>query len=164
MKCTKVEKLISKSLDGFLTNEEKKVLEEHLRGCPACQRMSKEYSFMMETLRDPGFPEEKPYFWERLQPRLKEQRAFYFWPLWKRWSIRAVPLSIIAVAALAFGLTFFLPQPADELSQTGDLLLRNSLSLPEPINLLEEEGSENKSIQLIFMAMEEKNDTGRYIP
>lgn len=164
MKCTEAEKLISKSLDGLLTDEEKDALEKHLRGCPACQKTSKEYAFMMETLRNPEFPEEKPYFWERLQPRLKEQRAFYPWPLWKRWSIRAVPLSFIAVAAIALGLTLFLPQPADELSQTGDLLLRNRLSLPEPINLLEEEGNENKSIQLIFMAMEEKKNTGGYIP
>ncbi len=164
MKCTKVEKLISKSLDGLLSDSEKSALENHLQDCPACQRISKEYAFMLETLRDPGFPEEKPYFWERLKPRLKEQRAFYFWPLWKKWSIRAVPLSIIAVAALTFGLTFFSPQPTDELSQTGDLLLRNSLSLPEPINLLEEEDNQNKSIQLIFMAMEEKKDSGRYIP
>jgi len=164
MKCTTAEKLISKSLDGLLTGEEKDVLEKHLRSCPACRIKKKEYAFMMETLRDPEFPEEKPYFWERLQPRLREQRTFDLWSLWKRWSIRAVPLSIIAVATLALGLTLFLPQPIDELSQTGDLLLRNSLSLPEPINLLEEEGNENKSIQLIFMAMEEKKDTRRYIP
>ncbi len=164
MKCTKAERLFSKSLDGLLTDKEKDTLEKHLHDCTACQRMSKEYAFMMETLRDPEFPAEKPYFWERLQPRLREERAFDLWPLWKRWSIRAVPLSIITVAALFLSLTLFLPQPTDELSQTGDLLLRNSLSLPEPINLLEEEDNENKSIQLIFMAMEEKKDIGRYIP
>ncbi len=164
MKCTKAEILISKSLDGLLTGEEKEILERHLRSCPACQIRKKEYAFMTETLRDPEFPEEKPYFWERLQPRLKEYKKFDLWSIWKQWGIRAVPLSIIAVVALALGLTFFYPQPAAELSQTGDLLLSNSPSLPEPMNILEEEGSGNKSIQLIFMAMEEKKDTGRYIP
>lgn len=164
MKCTKAEILISKSLDGLLTDEEKDLLERHLRSCPACQIKGKEYAIMMETLRDTEFPAEKPYFWERLQPRLKEQRKFDLWSLWKRWSIRAVPLSIIAVVALALGLTLFYPQPAAELSQTGDLLLSNSLSLPEPMDLLVEESNENKSIQLVFMAMEEKKDTRRYFP
>jgi predicted anti-sigma-YlaC factor YlaD len=164
MKCTKAEILISKSLDDLLTDEEKDLLERHLGGCPACRIKRKEYAFMMETLRDTEFPVEKPYFWERLQPHLKEQRKFDLWSLWKQWSIRAVPLSIIAVVALGLGLALFYPQPAAELSQTGDLLLSNRLSLPEPINLLEEENNENKSIQLIFMAMEEKKDTRRYFP
>ncbi len=164
MKCTKTEILISKSLDDLLNDEERDALEKHLGDCPACRIKRNEYAIMKETLRDPGFPEEKPYFWERLQPRLREQRKFDLWSLWKQWSIRAVPLSIIAVVFLAIGLSLFFPQPTDELSQTGDLLLRNSLSLPEPINILDEEGNENKSIQLIFMAMEEKKDTRRYFP
>jgi predicted anti-sigma-YlaC factor YlaD len=164
MKCTKAEILISKSLDGLLTDEEKGALEKHLERCPACQIKRKEYAFMMETLRDTDFPVEKPYFWERLQPRLKESRKFDPWSLWKQWSFRAVPVSIIIVIALGLSLALFYPQPAAELSQTGDLLLSNRLSLPEPINLLEEEGNENKSIQLIFMAMEEKKDTRRYFP
>jgi predicted anti-sigma-YlaC factor YlaD len=164
MRCIKAETLISKSLDGLLTRDEKDALDRHLSGCSACRAKKKEYAFMTETLKNLEFPKVKPYFWERLQPRLKEQRKFDLWAFWKRWSIRAVPVSIIVVAALALGLTFFYPQPVSELSQTGDLLLSNSLSLPEPINLLEEEGNGNKSIQLIFMAMDEKKDTGRYIP
>jgi hypothetical protein len=61
-------------------------------------------------------------------------------------------------------LAIFLPQPTNELSQTGDLLLRNAPSLPEAVALLEAETGENKSMQLIFMAMEEKPDLRRYFP
>jgi len=119
---------------------------------------------MIETLRDQDFPQVKPYFWERLLPRLKEQQKYEVWSLWKRWSLRAVPLSIVAVVILALGLLLFLPQPTDELSQTEALLLRDRLPYPESLTFLEEEGAENKSMQIIFTAMEEKQDIRRYFP
>jgi len=164
MKCNRAETLISKSLDGFLTGEEKDALEEHLNGCSACQKKREEYAFIAETLRREDFPEVSPYFWERLQPRLKESKKDAFWPAWKQWSLRAVPVSIIAVVTLALGFALFLPQTGDELSQTGDLLLRNTPPLPETVTLLEAESGDNKSMQLIFMAMEEKPDFRRYLP
>jgi predicted anti-sigma-YlaC factor YlaD len=164
MKCKRAETFLSKSLDSLLTNEEKNALEEHLEDCPACRKKRDEYVFIAETLRGEDFPEINPYFWERLQPRLKESRKFAFWSEWKQWSLRAVPVSIIAVVTLALGLTLFLPQPADELSQTGDLLLLNNPPLPETVTLIEAETGENKSMQLIFMAMEENPDVRRYLP
>jgi predicted anti-sigma-YlaC factor YlaD len=164
MKCKKTETFLSKSLDGLLTDEEKDALEEHLKGCSSCKKKREEYGFIAETLRREDFPEVNPYFWERLQPRLKESRKYAFWSEWKQWSLRAVPVSIIAVVMLALGLALFLPQPTNELSQTGDLLLLNNPPLPETLTLLDAETGENKSMQLIFMAMEEKPDLRRYFP
>ncbi len=164
MNCKRAETLISKSLDGFLTGKEKDALEEHLKGCSSCKKKREEYAFIAETLRREDFPEVSPYFWERLQPRLKENKKYAFWSVWKQWSLRAVPVSIILVFTLAIGFALFLPQPTDELSQTGDLLLRNTPTLPETVTLLEAESGENKSMQLIFMAMEEKSDLRRYFP
>jgi len=164
MKCKNAETLISRDFDGLLAVEEKEALERHLKECSSCQERMEDYSFMIETLRDQDFPEVKAYFWERLQSRLKEQRIYDVWSLWKRWSLRAVPLSIVAVIILALGLVLFLPQPKEELSQTEALLLRNSLPYPETLTFLEEEGTENKGMQIIFTAMEEKQDTRRYIP
>lgn len=164
MKCKKAEILLSRSLDGLLTDEERDALEEHLKGCSSCRKKRAEYAFIAETLIKEDFPEIDPYFWQRLQPRLKEGKKYAFWSAWKQWSLRAVPISIAAVAILAIGLTFFLPKPADELSQTGNLLLGNNPSLPETVTLIEAETGENKSIQLIFMAMDEKPDLRRYIP
>ncbi|UCE42496.1 MAG: zf-HC2 domain-containing protein [Candidatus Aminicenantes bacterium] len=163
-KCKKAETFLSKSLDGLLTSEEKDALGEHLAGCSSCKKKRDEYVFIAETLGREDFPEASPYFWERLQPRLKESRKYAFWSEWKQWSLRAVPISIFVVFTLALGLALFLPQPADELSQTGDLLLRNSPSLPETVTILEAETGENKSMQLIFMAVEEKPDIRRYFP
>ena len=164
MKCKKAETLISRSLDGLLTGREKEALRIHLEQCLTCQKRKEEYSVMIETLRDQDFPQVKPYFWERLLPRLKEQQKYEVWSLWKRWSLRAVPLSIVAVVILALGLLLFLPQPTDELSQTEALLLRDRLPYPESLTFLEEEGAENKSMQIIFTAMEEKQDIRRYFP
>ena len=164
MNCKRAETLISKSLDGLLTGKEKDALEKHLKGCSSCKKKREEYAFIAETLRREDFPEVSPYFWERLQPRLKENKKYAFWSVWKQWSLRAVPVSIILVFTLAIGFALFLPQPTDELSQTGDLLLRNTPTLPETVTLLEAETGENKSMQLIFMAMEEKSDLRRYFP
>jgi len=164
MKCKKAETFLSKSLDGLVAGEEKSALEEHLKGCSSCRKKRDEYVFIAETLRREDFPEINPYFWERLQPRLKEGKKYAFWSVWKKWSLRAVPVSIITVVTLALAFTIFLPQPTGELSQTGDLLLRNDPPLPETVTLLEAETGENKSMQLIFMAMEEKPDMRRYFP
>jgi predicted anti-sigma-YlaC factor YlaD len=164
MKCKRAETLISKALDGLLTNKEEEALQRHLKECPACQKRKEEYSIMIETLRDQDFPQVKSYFWERLHTRLKEKREYDIWFLWKRWSLRAVPLSIVAVVILALGLVLFLPQPTDELSQTEALLLQDHLPYPESLTFLEEEGAENRSMQIIFTAMEEKQDTRRYFP
>ena len=164
MKCKKAELFLSKSLDGLLTNAEKDALEEHLGGCSCCKNKREEYAFIVETLGKEDFPEVNPYFWERLQPRIKENRKYAILSELKQWSLRAVPVSIIAVVMLVLGLALFLPQPADELSQTGDLLLLNNPPLSETVTLLEAESGENQSMQLIFMAMEEKPDLRRYFP
>ena len=164
MKCKQAETFLSRSLDGLLTDREKDALEEHLEGCSSCRKKRIEYVFIAETLNKEDFPEMTPYFWERLQPRLKESKKYALWSAWKQWSLRAVPLSIVAVAFLAIGLSLFLPQPAAELSQTGNLLLGNNPPLPETVTLIEAETGENKSMQLIFMAMDEKPDLRRYFP
>jgi hypothetical protein len=164
MRCKKVEILLSKSLDDRLTDQEKDALEKHIVSCSACRKKRDEYILIAETLGREDFPQASPYFWERLQPRLKQNKKYAFWSEWKQWSLRAVPASFIIVAFLVLGLAVFFPQPTDELSQTGDLLLSNNPPLPETVTLLEAESGENKSMQLIFMAMEENPDLRRYFP
>lgn len=164
MKCKKIEKVISKSLDDLLSGEEKETLDKHLESCSSCRKKRAEYLYIAETLGNEDFPEVPPYFWERLRPRLKDRGKSVFWSEWRQWSLRAIPVSLLAVAFFILGLTLFFPQPPEELSQTGDLLLRNNPSLPETVTLLESESGENQSMQLIFMAMEEKPDLRRYLP
>jgi len=164
MKCNQAETLLFRAFDGMLTEQETKALVQHLAECPACRRLREDYASILEVLSGEAFPQEKPYFWERLKPRLHEGRTEVPWNVWKRWSILAVPLSIVAVLVLGLAVSFLMPQPEVELSSTGALLLRESPPLPEPLNLLEEGGSENRNMRIIFTAMEEKQDTRRYFP
>ena len=158
MKCKEVEKFISRDFDGVLASEEKEKLETHLKSCPGCQAKREEYQSILETLRGGEFPELKPYFWERLQPKLKEK----FLPLtpWKRWSIRAIPISLLIVLLLTTALLIFLPEKRVELSQT-EVLLRELNPLQETNTLLEEGDVENKNMMLIFTSLEEENSERR---
>ncbi|NIM90497.1 MAG: hypothetical protein GTO17_06070 [Candidatus Aminicenantes bacterium] len=162
MKCKEVEKLLSRHFDSILTSEEKDNLEIHLKSCSSCQAKRREYETILETLRKEEFPELKPYFWERLQPKLKEK--FLPLTLWKQWSIRAIPISLLVILLLATALLIFLPEKKVELSQTEALLLRELNPLQEANTLLEERNIENQNMMLIFTSLEEENTERRYEP
>ena len=161
MKCKNIERLVFRSFNGFLKKEEKQALEEHLKECPLCRTKKEEYQNIINTLKGEEYPEPLPYFWERLQPKLKESKSYEPLTLWKQWGIRAIPLSLLAVFLFAAAILLFLPNNNEELSQSEALLLRNLNPLQETSTLLDEEGLENKSMMLIFTAMEEKNGTRR---
>lgn len=163
MKCKKAEKLLLKSFDTVLQNNDKEELEKHLKNCVSCQKKRIEYQDILGSLKDEDFPEPKPYFWERLQPRLKEKNKYEPWPLWKHWAIKAIPLSLFIILMLAASIVFFLPPQNEELSQSG-ILLRNQNPFQGTIPLLEENELENKNMMLIFTAIEENNGTRRYLP
>jgi len=162
MKCKEGEKFISRHLDGVLTLDEKKKLENHLESCSSCQAKREEYQSLLETLRKEEFPETKPYFWERLQPKLKEKEKYLPLTLWKRWTIRAIPVSLVIVLLLTASLLIFLPEKKVELSQTEVLLLRELNPLQEANTLLEEGNIEKKNMMLIFTTLEEENSERRY--
>lgn len=164
MNCKKTEKLLLKSFDGLLRNEETQKFERHLERCPRCQTKKEQYQAIRRALKEKDYLEPKPYFWERLQPRLKERKKYEPWSLWKRWSIRAIPLSLLIVIVLAATLIFLVPAKKEELSESGVLLLRNLNPFQETRTLLEAESIENKNMMLIFTAMEERNGERRYFP
>lgn len=164
MKCPKAERLILRSLDGLLKPEEKAVLEDHLRGCPACLAKEEDYREILAALRVKDLPEARPYFWERLQPKLKEKHQFEPLTLWKQLSLRAIPVSLFVVILLASALLLFSPPQKEELSPSGALLLHNTNPLQETNAVFEEENIENKNMMVIFTALAEKNDTRRQFP
>ncbi|NIO48754.1 MAG: hypothetical protein GTN73_04855 [Candidatus Aminicenantes bacterium] len=164
MKCKKVERLLFRSFDELLKEEEKNELKKHLERCPFCQTKREEYQSILDALKEKDFPEPKPNFWERLQPKLKGRKKYDLWSLWKQWAIRAIPASMLLVILFAAAIILFTPPKKEELSESGDLLLRNLDPLQETTILLEEEKVEDKNMMLIFTALEEKNSTGRYLP
>jgi len=164
MKCKKVERFLLRSFDGLLKEEEKNELKKHLERCPLCQAKREEYQSILDALKEKDFPEPKPYFWERLQPKLEESKKYDPWSLWKQWALRAIPASMFLVILFTAAIIIFIPPQSEELSESGDLLLRNLDPLQETTILLEEEKVEDKNMMLIFTAIEEINSTGRYLP
>jgi predicted anti-sigma-YlaC factor YlaD len=164
MNCKKVERFLLRSFDGLLKEEEKNELKKHLERCPLCQAKREEYQSILDALKQKDFPEPKPYFWERLQPKLAETKKYDPASLWKQWALRAIPASLLVVILFAAAIFLFIPAQQEELSESEDLLLRNLAPLQETKILLEEEKVEDKNMMLIFTAMEEINSTGRYLP
>jgi predicted anti-sigma-YlaC factor YlaD len=164
MKCKKTEKLLIRSFDRPLQKKEKEELEAHLKTCSACRKMRIEYKGIQVALRGNEYPEHKPYFWERLQPKLKEKRAPLPWAVWNRWGIRAIPLSLLFIVAIATLITsLFIPQQ-EELSQSGILLIHNQNPFEETRSILEEEEAEDSGMLLIFASIDERNPSRRQFP
>ncbi|MBN2245112.1 MAG: zf-HC2 domain-containing protein [Candidatus Aminicenantes bacterium] len=163
MRCRKAERLIQKSFDGLLKPAEQKELDSHLLNCPACRKMLSEYSYIFGALREEPQAESKPFFWERLQPHLKAAPEFNAWPLWKKWGMRAIPISLVVIIILAVAAFFILPQPNVELSQSA-FLLQNQNPFKDSLPLLEADKSDNPNMMLIFTAMDDKSYQRRYFP
>ena len=126
--------------------------------------MREEYETILGTLKVSDYPEPKPYFWERLQPRLREPKISALLAQWKQWGIRAIPVSLLIVVVLAGSLTLFSPKQEEELSSSGAFLLQNRNPLQETGSILEEERMEDKNMMLIFASMEEQKAIEREIP
>jgi len=163
MKCRKAEKLIRRSIDGSLSDREKKELQNHTDSCPACRESREEYAGLFDVLKTMESPGPKPYFWQRLQPRLKERQALNPWSIWKRWGIRAVSLSLL-VLILVLLFTLFVPEGQDKLQPSEALLLQNTNPFHKASNLLDQDKTEDKNMMLIFASLDEEDGAGRYFP
>jgi hypothetical protein len=168
MDCKKFEKLILRAFDGRIKDSERKELDAHIQDCSLCSAAQEEYRIILDGLKEKDFPKPKPYFWERLQPKLKEKKEPEPLTVWKQWGIRAIPVSLILVLVFGTAILLFSPQETMELSQSGDLLLRNRSPLEETRAELEQEGFAVKSMELIFTADDNNNgsnnSTRRYLP
>ncbi len=164
MNCKKAEKLFLRAHDGLLSEEETKEFEHHMESCLLCQATKGEYRQIFEALQQTDFPEPNPYFWERLHPRLKKQKPFESWQLWKQWGMRAIPVSLLFVVFLASAILLLGPQPREELGQSGVLLFEDQSPLQDTETILDQEGVENKNMMLIFASLEEQPGLRRPLP
>jgi anti-sigma factor RsiW len=162
MNCKKAEKWILRSLDVRLDELSREGLEEHLEVCPSCRKAAAEYRSMLALLREETEPAPLPRFWERLEPRLREEQKIVPLVLWERWALHAVPV-FVALVALAAGLFFFTPQSRD-MSQSEALLIENTNPFLETRRLFEEKRPEDKSMMLIFASLDEKPSVRRQSP
>ena len=166
MNCKKIEEWILRSFDHRLQKSTQSRLDAHLESCPRCRKKKREYTFIFESLRSEEMPEPKPYFWERLQPKMKERKKGYPWRVWKQFGLKAIPLSLLLVILVSAGIFLFSPSvPAEaDLSQTGNFLLKNTNPLEETQTYLTEEGGSNKHLMLLFSSLDETESLRRYFP
>jgi len=154
MRCKAAEKLISLALDGRLDERSRGLLDEHLKACPSCRKAEAEYRLLQALLR-PGKEETPlPRFWERLEPRLREEQKVMPLVLWERLALHAIP-AFVGLVALAAGLLFLTPQNR-EMSQSESLLIENANPFSETRGLFEEKRPEARSMMLIFASLDEK--------
>ncbi|MFW6140634.1 MAG: anti-sigma factor family protein [Acidobacteriota bacterium] len=163
MKCKKAERLILKSLDHSLKPDEKENLLNHLKACPLCRQKQEEYKNILGLLGEQEFPEPKPYFWTRLKPKLKRDQSEESWLAWKKWGLRAIPISLLILILFAFALQFFIPAETKELSRA-EILLQNQNPFVDALPLLEEGRVEDENIHLIFTSINGENGARRQFP
>lgn len=163
MNCKKAEKGILRSLDGRLDGRSEGVLREHLEACPACRKAEKEYRAMLALLRDGRSASAPlPRFWERLEPRLREEMELVPLLFWERWCLRAIPVFLAVVFVVAAALVFT-PQ-AREMTQSEALLLENRDPLSETQAIFEADKADTRNMMLIFASLEEKMPMRRPTP
>ena len=162
MNCRKAEKLLLRSIDGRLDERAQGLLARHLEACQACRKAEKEYRSMFNLLKDGRDAAPLPRFWERLEPRLREETALVPLLFWERWSLRAIPV-FLALVILLGGFLFFAPQ-ARELSQSATLLLENRDPLSETQALFEADKPDTQTMLLMFASLDDKAPLRRPTP
>ncbi len=161
MNCRKAEKLLLRSIDGRLDERGRDLFAKHLEACPACRKAETEYRSMFSLLKDGRDAVPLPRFWERLEPRLREETELVPLLFWERWSLRAIPVFLMLVILLG-GFLFFSPQ-AREMSQA-NLLLENRDPLSETRALFEADKPETRTMMLMFASLDDKAPLRRPTP
>ncbi|HPW17257.1 MAG TPA: zf-HC2 domain-containing protein [Candidatus Aminicenantes bacterium] len=162
MNCRKAEKQLLRSFDGRLDRPAADLLEEHLRACPACRRAASEYRSMLALLRDGRDAQPLPRFWERLEPRLREESEIAPFLFWERWSLRSIPVFLTLVVLIG-GFLFLAPRTS-ELSPSAALLFENRDPLQETHALLEADKPGAETMKLMFASLDDKTPLRRPTP
>lgn len=162
MNCRKAEKLLLRSIDGRLPGRDRDLLGRHLEACPACRKIEREYRSMFGLLRDGRNAAPLPRFWERLEPRLREETELVPLLFWERWNLRAIPL-FLALVVLIGGFLLFTPR-ARELNQSATLLLENRDPLSETQALFDTDKAETRTMMLMFASLDDKSPLRRPTP
>jgi len=162
MNCRKAEKSLLMFVDGRLDESARDLLTKHLEACPACRKVETQYRTMFDILKDGRDAAPLPRFWERLEPRLREESEIVPLLFWERWSLRAIPV-FLALVVLIGGFHVFAP-PSRELSQSATLLLENRDLLAETQSLFEADKPEMRSMMLLFASLDAKSPARRPAP
>ncbi|MEO0070822.1 MAG: zf-HC2 domain-containing protein [candidate division WOR-3 bacterium] len=98
MKCQKVKKLLSRTLDGEIEAGLKEKIHSHIDGCPECRKEFEELEALKKFLSSASVPEMSPYLLTRTIARLKEAKVLPIsgWQVLV-WRVVAVVLIVIGI-------------------------------------------------------------------
>jgi len=163
MRCKDAQKWILRSLDGALPADVEKAVGDHAAGCAPCAKVRRDYAEILGRLKAGGEPEPLPYFWTRLESRIREEERQETGTVWLRWSRRAIPVSLLLIGFFIGAIAFLSPAIDEEMGQAEALLLRNANPLAETNTLFDEQRNEDKSMMIMF-AGNEQLPSRRYMP
>ncbi|OGD19287.1 MAG: hypothetical protein A2Y70_01310 [Candidatus Aminicenantes bacterium RBG_13_64_14] len=117
---------------------------------------------MLALLRNGRGDEPLPRFWERLEPRLREETEIVPFLFWERWSLRAIPV-FLALVVLIGGVLILTPQ-ASEMTRSEALLLENADPISETSQIFASDKSETRTMMLMFASLDDKTPVRRPTP
>ena len=128
--------------------------ERHAAGCADCRSFARDYASILGMLGPGAEPEPLPYFQERLWAKIAEREKAEPQALWIRWSLRAIPVSLVLIAVFVGAILFLGPALEDDMSQPAALLIRNANPLTETNALFNEDKIEARSMMIMFAGAE----------
>jgi hypothetical protein len=157
MDCKKAERFLLRDYDTALEPEEKKQLQGHLQGCPACREKDREYREILGILRTDAVAEPLPYFRERVLAGIKEKDKESPVLFGLKWAHRAVAFFVAVQILFGVGLILSRKEETPELSRAEKLFFQNENPLTETASLLDQKRAEDKNMMLIFASLEDRN-------
>jgi hypothetical protein len=107
MECARVQERLSDYIEGFLSDEEKKLFDEHLGSCVACGAMLSDLRMTIDYMNDLEEREPPPWLAQKIMNRVRQeakqsksiwQRLFY--PIHVKLPLEAVGVALVALTAL----------------------------------------------------------------
>jgi hypothetical protein len=153
MNCREAERILLLSWDRPLAAAEQDGLDLHQASCSRCRALAGEYAALRDGLRNLPQGTPRPYFWTRLNARIEALEHPAPLTVWRKWCLRAIPVSLFLIGLFIGGL-IFLPAGSDNLSPSEALLLRNANPIVEMSAYLDETKGVDKNMAIIFAASE----------
>jgi hypothetical protein len=153
MNCRDAERILLLSWDRPLAAAEQAGLDLHRAACPRCRALAGEYAALRNGLRSLPQGTPRPYFWTRLNARIEALEHPAPLTVWRKWCLRAIPVSLFIIGLFIGGL-IFLPAGGDNMSQSEALLLRNTNPAVDTSAYMDETKGVDRNMAIIFAASE----------
>jgi len=147
MKCKKIEKWISDSIDGVLPAKKKEKIEDHLKECSRCRSYREYLEKIQSTTERLEYRKVHPGYWEELPQIVKERitspeaKERKFVPFAVRWRWAAV--GTVLLISVVIGLSIFYPRVTKDQEAY-------VFSFEDSIEHIFQEISDNEELEEIF--------------